>query len=228
MNNFDFSAVSLPCIRRLPQYLQLLYSLQVRGREVVSCTKIAGELGLTSIQVRKDLAATGIVGKPKVGYEIPALIDAIRDFLGLNNASDAFLVGAGCLGGALLGYEGFKEFNLNIVAGFDIIPAKIGTEFHGKPVFDLNKFPDLAERMHILIGVLTVPAAVAQDVTNLMVLSGIRAIWNYTNQKLEVPEIVVVENVNLASSLAVLSSRLSNSLRRSPTNRMKQTAEVEN
>jgi redox-sensing transcriptional repressor len=224
MNEIDIRPVPLPSIRRLPQYLQLLYSLQVRGREVVSCTRIAEELGLVSIQVRKDLAAIGVVGKPKVGYEIPALITAIRDFLGMNNTSEAFLVGAGCLGGALLGYEGFQEFNLNLVAGFDNNPSKYGTEIHGKPIFALDKLPDLAERMHILIGILTVPAAVAQDVANLMVLSGMRAIWNYTPTKLEVPEIVVVEDVKLAASLAVLSSRLSASLRRTPATR---TAAIE-
>ena len=209
-------AVPLPTVRRLPAYLRLLLTLQAHGRDVISCTRIADELGLVSVQVRKDLAATGIVGKPKVGYAIPALITAIRDFLGMNNTSDAFLVGAGCLGGALLGYEGFQEFNLNIVAGFDVNPAKVGTDIHGKPIFSLEKFADLAERMHVLIGILTVPASAAQDSANLMVLSGIRAIWNYTPVKLEVPETVIVEDIKLAASLAVLSSRLAGSLRRNP------------
>lgn len=208
--------VPLPTVRRLPAYLRLLYSLQARGRDVVSCTHIAEELGLVSIQVRKDLAAIGVVGRPKVGYQLPALITAIRDFLGQNNTSDAFLVGAGCLGGALLGYDGFQEFGLNIVAGFDINPAKFGTQIHGREIFDLQKLPDLAERLHILIGILTVPAAAAQDVANLMVLSGMRAIWNYTPVRLEVPDIVIVEDVKLAASLAVLSSRLAESLQRRP------------
>jgi redox-sensing transcriptional repressor len=209
-------SVPLPTVRRLPAYLRLLLTLQARGRDVVSCTHIADELGLVSVQVRKDLAATGIVGKPKVGYAVPALITAIRDFLGMNNTSDALLVGAGCLGGALLGYEGFQDFNLNIVAGFDVNPAKVGTEIHGKLIFPLEKFPDLAQRMHVLIGILTVPAAAAQDVTNLMVLSGIRAIWNYTPVELEVPDTIIVEDVKLAASLAVLSSRLAASLRKNP------------
>jgi redox-sensing transcriptional repressor len=208
--------VPLPSIRRLPAYLRLLYSLQAHGRNVVSATRIAEDLGLVSVQVRKDLAATGIVGKPKVGYEVPTLITAIRDCLGLNNTSDAFLVGAGCLGRALLGYEGFQEFNLNIVAGFDVNPAKIGSEIHGKPIFSLDKLSDLVERMHVLIGILTVPAAAAQDVAHLMVQSGMRAIWNYTSTQLEVPETVIVEDVKLAASLAVLSSRLAASLRKKP------------
>lgn len=92
--------VPLPTVRRLPAYLRLLYTLQTRGRDVVSCTHIAEELGLVSVQVRKDLAAIGVVGRPKIGYQLPVLITAIRDFLGQNNVSEAFLVGTGCLGAA--------------------------------------------------------------------------------------------------------------------------------
>ena len=166
-----------------------------------------------STQVRKDLAVTGIVGKPKVGYSVPQLIEAIQEFLGWNNTTDAFLVGAGSLGRALLGYTGFRDYGLNIVAAFDVDPAKIGLDIHGREVLPLDKLHDLALRMHVLIGVLTVPAAAAQDVATFMVLSGIRAIWNYTPVKLEVPESVVVEDVKLVSSLAVLSSRLAEMLR---------------
>lgn len=208
--------VPLPTVRRLPAYLRLLYSLQARGRDVVSCTHIADELGLVSVQVRKDLAAIGVVGRPKVGYQLPGLIAAIRSFLGQNNISEAFLVGAGSLGGALLGYDGFKEFGLNILAGFDVNPAKIGTEIHGKRIFALDKLPDLVGRMHVLIGIITVPAAAAQGVADALVLSGMRAIWNYTPVKLNVPGTVIVEDVKLAASLAVLSSRLAESLRKNP------------
>ena len=205
--------VPLPTVRRLPVYLQFLYTLRARQRDVVSCTHISEELGLTSIQVRKDLAVTGIVGKPKVGYLVSELIDAIQIFLGWKNTSDAFVIGAGCLGSALLGYDGFKQHGLNLVAAFDIDPAKIGTQIHGKEVFPFEKLHDLAERMHVLIGILTVPAAAAQDATNLMVLSGMRAIWNYTPVKLETPESVIVEDVRLSGSLAVLSSQLAEILR---------------
>jgi len=165
----------LPSVRRLPAYLRFLQSLKAHGRDVVSCTHIADELGLVSTQVRKDLALTGIVGKPKVGYSVPDLIGAIQEFLGWNNTTDAFLVGAGSLGSALLGYSGFQEYGLNIVAAFDVDPAKIGEDIHGREVFPLEKLHDLALRMHVLIGVLTVPATAAQDVATFMVLSGIRA-----------------------------------------------------
>lgn len=204
----------LPSVRRLPAYLRLLQSLRSGGRNVVSCTHIGKELGLVSTQVRKDLAVTGIVGKPKVGYNVPALISAIEEFLGWNSAQDAFLVGVGSLGRALMGYQGFQEYGLRLVAGFDIDPAKVGKEVHGKQVFPLDKLRELAADRHVSLGVLTVPAAAAQDAAQLMVQAGIRAIWNYTPVILEVPASVIVEDVKLSASLAVLSSRLAELLRR--------------
>jgi redox-sensing transcriptional repressor len=205
--------IPLPSVRRLPTYLEYLYRVQAQQRDVVSCTHISEALGFTSIQVRKDLSVTGIVGKPKVGYIVSDLIDAIQRFLGWKNTNDAFVIGAGCLGSALLGYEGFREHGLNLVAAFDVNPKKIGALVHDKEIFPLEKLQDLAERMHVLIGVLTVPAIAAQDATNVMVLAGMRAIWNYTPVKLEVPPNVIVEDVRLSSSLAVLSSRLAEKLR---------------
>ncbi len=211
----DFGRIApLPSVRRLPTYLRLLQTLKARGRDVVSCTHISEELGLVSTQVRKDLAMTGIVGKPKVGYNVQALISAIEKFLGWNNTRDAFVVGAGDLGRALLGYQGFAEFGLRLVAAFDVDPAKIGASVHGKEIFHLDKLRDLALRMHVLMGVLTVPAAAAQEAANFMVQSGMRAIWNYTPVKLEVPSTVIVEDVKLSASLAVLSSRLAEALRK--------------
>lgn len=212
----EIKTAPLPSVRRLPVYLRFLYELRAHGRDVVSCTHIADDLGLVSVQVRKDLAITGIVGRPKVGYQVPELITAIEEFLGWNNTRDAFLVGAGCLGAALLGYEGFAEYNLNVLAGFDVNPAKIGTRINGKEIFPVAKLPDLVKRMHVLIGILTVPTAAAQEAANVMIQAGIRAIWNYTPAQLRVPDNVVVEDVKLAASLAALSSRLADSLRKQP------------
>jgi redox-sensing transcriptional repressor len=204
----------LPSVRRLPAYLRLLQTLRAGGRDVVSCTHIGRDLGLVSTQVRKDLAVTGIVGKPKVGYNVPALITAIEEFLGWTNARDAFLVGVGSLGRALMGYQGFQEYGLRIVAGFDVDPEKVGFEVHGKNVFPFEQLGARAAALRVMVGVLTVPAAAAQDAANVMVRAGIRAIWNYTPVTLELPPTVVVEDVKLSASLAVLSSRLAESLRR--------------
>lgn len=215
-NENAMKSAPLPSVRRLPTYLRLLHELKARGRDVVSCTHIADDLGLVSVQVRKDLAITGIVGKPKVGYHVPELIAAIENFLGWNNTRDAFLVGVGSLGAALLGYEGFSEFNLNLLVGFDKDPKKVNKTVHGKDVLPMEKFANLAKRMRVLIGVLTVPAAAAQEAADVMVRSGIRAIWNYTPVSLRVPDTVIVEDVRLASSLAALSSRLAEALRKEP------------
>lgn len=222
MREVEPKIAPLPSVRRLPAYLRLLHELRDRGRDVVSCTHIAAELDVGSVQVRKDLAVTGIVGKPRIGYHVPELIAAIENFLGWNNASDAFLVGVGSLGAALLGYDGFAEYNLNLVAGFDIDPARIGRSIRGKKVFALEKLPDLTRRMRVLIGILTVPDAAAQAAADAMVAAGLRAIWNYTSVHLRAPESVVVEDVNLAAMLAALSNRLTGSLRQWPA----QTARI--
>ncbi|MDI9585266.1 MAG: redox-sensing transcriptional repressor Rex [Acidobacteriota bacterium] len=206
-------AIPVPALRRLPSYLRLLRTLQGLGREVVSCTHIAEELGLQPTQVRKDLQATGIAGRPKVGYPVQALIDAIEDTLGWRNATEAFLVGAGNLGSALLGYRGFAESGLEIVAAFDVDPAKVGTEIHGKAVLHLDKFADLVRRMHVHIGIITTPGEQAQEVADLMVRSGIKAIWNFAPADITVPDPVILENVSLSASLAVLSNRLETVLR---------------
>ena len=200
--------VPLPSVKRLPHYLRLLRSLQNRGRDVVSCTRIADELRLDPTQVRKDLAITGIVGKPRVGYEMPELIRAIEDFLGWNNVTDAVLVGAGHLGTALLGYRGYNDLGIQTVAAFDIDPDKIGKTVYDREIFHIDRMPDLVERLHIQLGILTVPASAAESAVDLMVASGIRGIWNFTPAQLAVPDTVIVENVNLLASLAVLSSRL--------------------
>jgi redox-sensing transcriptional repressor len=212
VNPKDVKTAPEPTLRRLPSYHHLLKRLELRGRAVVSCTHIAAELKLDPTQVRKDLAVTGIIGKPKVGYEVPMLVEAIESFLGWNNVSEAFLVGAGSLGSALLGYEGFKHYGLNIIAAFDTAPAKIGTRIHGRQVLSVQKLPDLARRMHILIGILTVPGEAAQAAADLMVSGGIKAIWNFAPAALNVPDDVIVENQELSAGLAVLSSKLSAAL----------------
>lgn len=202
------TTISVQALRRLPQYLRFVKVLRAQGREVVSCRRISEELGVDPTLVRKDLASAGISGRAKVGYRTDELVAGVSSFLGWDNTTDAILVGAGNLGLALLGYEGFREYGLNIVAAFDNDPDKIGQEFHGKTILDQKKMTDLVERMHIQIGVLAVPAPVAAEMATMMVLSGIRGIWNFTPVKLEVPESVAVESINLASSLAVLSNRL--------------------
>ncbi|MHB0999559.1 MAG: redox-sensing transcriptional repressor Rex [Armatimonadota bacterium] len=205
---------NLQTVRRLPAYLHLLKSLQSSNREFVSSTHIATALKLEPTQIRKDLALTGIAGKPKAGYSVPALIKAIEEFLCWDNTTDAFLVGAGNLGSALLGYEGFRQHGLNIIAAFDTDQTKIGTMVHDTQILDLTKLPDLAKRMHVHIGIVAVPAEYAQSAADVLVSAGIRGIWNFTPVGLEFPDDIVVQNEDLSTGLAVLSVKLAQALER--------------
>ena len=118
--------ISIPTIKRFPSYLRLLQYYKEKGFSWISATTLAEDLGLTAVQVRKDMAGTGVEGKPKVGFEIAPLIDAIMQNLGWDQPTDAILVGAGHLGGALARYEGFASYGLRIIAVFDNDPVKIG------------------------------------------------------------------------------------------------------
>jgi redox-sensing transcriptional repressor len=182
--------------------------MALAGIPHVSCSAIARALNLDPTQVRKDIEVTGIVGKPKVGYTTVILIRWIEDFLGWNNSKEAFLVGAGSLGSALLGYGKFRQFGLNIIAAFDTDPYKVGQPIHGKEVLHLDKLLDLAQRMHIHLGVIATPAVAAQKVADLMVEGGIRAIWNFAPVHLRVPDFVILQNEDLYYSLASLSYKL--------------------
>jgi redox-sensing transcriptional repressor len=197
-----------PSLRRLPQYHHYLSELKVKGINRVSCSVIGRDLNLVPVQVRKDLQYTGIIGKPKTGYVVTELIHAIETFLGWNNVNEAFLVGAGNLGTALLGHERFSNFGLRIVAAFDTDPAKVGQWIHQKAVLPLDKLADLAQRMSIHLGIITAPAEFAQGIADEMVKGGIQAIWNFAPIRLKVPSHIIVHQEDLYSSLASLSWKL--------------------
>jgi redox-sensing transcriptional repressor len=208
--------VSAPALKRLPLYHRFLKERQAARHETVSCTDIGLNLDLDPTQVRKDLESVGIAGRPRIGYVLAAMLEELEQFLGWSNVNDAFLVGAGSMGSALLGYHKFEQCGLKIVTAFDLDPAKIGGRIHGKCILPLAKLPDLARRMHILIGIITVPAADAQPVADLMVEGGIRAIWNFAPIRLHTPAHVLVHNEDLYCSLAALSQKLFAALHRQP------------
>ena len=197
-----------PSIRRLPSYLHIIRQAQRDGDEYISGTLIAQELNLEPIQVRKDLAITSIVGKPKRGYPVAALVTAIEHFLGWDSIRNAVLVGVGNLGSALMGYPEFQFHGLKIMAAFDKDPAKIGTTVHGVPVLHIDNLESEIDRMGVKIAILTVPSAFAHETGELLVRSGITAIWNFTNVKLKVPERVVVQKEDLSSGYAMLCVKL--------------------
>lgn len=198
-----------PTLRRLPVYHQYLKKMKAeRNVDFISCTQIGNDLKIVPIQVRKDLEITDAVGKPKLGYSVDELIHMIEDFLGWNNTSEAFLVGAGNLGTALLGYNNFKNYGLYIVAAFDNNERKVGTQIEGRQVFPVSKLTEMVRRMNIRMGILTVPAQAAQEIADTMVRAGILGIWNFSPMKIDVPAGIIVQHENLASSLVVLSKKL--------------------
>ncbi|MBQ1455018.1 MAG: redox-sensing transcriptional repressor Rex [Thermoguttaceae bacterium] len=201
----------IPSVQRLPVYLHFLKDLRRGGQRSISCTQIAKQFNQLSVQVRKDLAITGISGRPRVGYKVDELIDAIESFLGWDKETTAFLVGAGSLGSAILGYHGFNEHGLRILMAFDSDPKKIGTTVHGYPVFSPETMGIQAQRYRVDIGILTVPADQAQESANRLVEIGVRGIWNYTPRRLVLPENIVCVDVKLSASFAVLSKRLADS-----------------
>jgi redox-sensing transcriptional repressor len=208
--------VSEPTLKRLPLYHRFLKELLQREQKAVSCTDIGAHLKLDPTQVRKDLEAAGIAGRPRIGYATAAVVDGIERFLGWQKVSEAFLVGAGSMGSALLGYRKFEECGLKIVAAFDSDPRKIGQVIHEKHVLALEKLADLIQRMHVLIGIITVPAAEAQEVAEVLVAGGVRAIWNFAPVRLRVPEHLIVHNEDLYCSLASLSQKLGQALEAHP------------
>lgn len=203
-------SVSINTLQRLPQYLNYLKSLDPDSN--VSSTEIAKVLGLHDVQVRKDLSAVSSGGKPKVGYNVFALMSDLKEFLGYNANKGAIIVGVGNLGRALMSYRGFSEYGLSIIAGFDCDPAVVDSFVDGKKVYSLDAIKDYCLENGVGIGVITTPAHSAQNVADLLVCAGIKAIWNFAPAHISVPDGVLVQNENMACSLALLSKHLNEML----------------
>lgn len=199
---------SLPTIKRLPSYLHVVEAAAREGRDFISGTVIAEELELEPIQVRKDLAITGIIGKPRIGFPVQELIEAINTFLHWNHVHNAIIVGAGHLGSALMGYAEFPRHGLRIIAAFDASPDKIGRNINGVPIYGVDELTNQVHGTAVDLAVLTVPSGYAQEMTDLLVECGIKAIWNFTNVKIKTPEDVVVQKEDLSSGYAVLSVKM--------------------
>ena len=201
----NYKNLSRQALKRLPVYMSYLKSLDPDEVEYISSSAVAAALDLNDVQVRKDLAAVcKTAGIPKRGFVTRDLISGISDFLGYENSTDAILIGAGKLGMALMSYSGFENYGINIVAAFDNHPASVDN----KKVFAIERLPEICRRLKVKIGIITVPASSAQQVCDLLVQSGIMGIWNFAPIHLKAPEDILVQNENMASSLALLSNHL--------------------
>ena len=192
-------------LQRLPFYLSYLKNKYNEGVEYISSPQIAAGLGLSEEQVRKDLALISrSCGKPKMGRSVETLILDLEEYLGYRNTNKAIIVGAGHLGCALLAYQGFAKYGLDIVAAFDNredLPESIS----GVPIYPLEQMSEVVTKLNVSIGIITVPAGAAQSAADGLIAAGVKGIWNFTPICLHTPERVKVRHEDLASSLAVLS-----------------------
>ena len=199
--------ISKAVLKRLPGYLAYLKNIPDSASPYISATALAAALNMGEVQVRKDLAAVSNGGRPKIGYLRESLIEDISQFLGYDNTTDAILVGAGKLGQALLGYSGFEAYGLNILGAFDADPP-VKKNQGGRPVYPMERLESFCDAHMVLMGIITVPAQCAQQVCDRLIQCGIKAIWNFAPVHLDVPDNILVQNENMATSLAVLSMHL--------------------
>ncbi len=201
--------ISKATLARMPLYLHYLQEANVKGVEYISSTALAQSITVSSVLVRKDLEmVSSEAGRPRLGFVVSRLIVDIEKFLGYDNLSDVIIVGAGGLGRAFLGYEGFKNNGLNVVAAFDNNRAIVNGEIFGKPILPMERLQAFVKEKSIRIAVVTVPKHAAQEVANALVDAGIKAIWNFAPAPVRVPKGVLLKTEDLAASLAILAGKL--------------------
>lgn len=191
------SSLSEKTIKRLTLYHFILNECEEEGLEFISSPRIAQLLNIDNSQVRKDIKFVNHNGKCKIGYNVAELKKSIENTLGFKKNKDAFIIGAGNLGTALIKYDDLKDYGLNVLALFDIDTLKVGMTINAKEVFHLSKLPNLAKRLNVEIAILTVPKSVAQGCADFLINSGIKYIWNFTPRVLKVDKKVKVWNENL-------------------------------
>jgi redox-sensing transcriptional repressor len=197
-----------PTVRRLSYYVVYLQELYEKGLHTISSTQIADELSFDPTQVRKDLQYTGIMGQPKIGFDIAPTIQAIKACLHWQECEGAFLVGSGNLGKAIMNYDGIKDLGIRFVAAFDNDPMKIGSFINGIEILDIERLPVLAKIMKVKVAVLAAPVEEAQECADFIIKSGINAIWNLLPCRIKAPENIIIEEAHMLQSLAVLTSKL--------------------
>jgi len=192
-------------IYRLSLYLRCLHRLKANAIRTVSSDALAAAAGVKPTQLRKDLTYFGQFGTRGLGYDVEQLAKMITDLLGTNSLQPVILVGVGNLGLALLSYRGFEQEGFEIIAAFDIDPDRKREKLISQPIHGMEKLPALVSDRGVRMAILSVPAVVAQEVTNQVVEAGITGILNFAPLVLQVPEEVMVNNVNLAIELENLS-----------------------
>lgn len=197
-----------PTLRRLPWYLAYVTTLRKQGQQYVSSTHISAHVGVDASQIAKDLSFLNVKGKTRIGYEVAALENVLRHYLGFAQLHDAVIVGTGSLGTALMRDRGLHRYGLNIVAGFDTNPDIIGGECSGIRIYHVDRLADICRDLDVDIAAITVPVGSAQQVADRCVEAGIHALWNFTPWRIQAPAGVVVQNTSIYAHLALIYNRL--------------------
>lgn len=198
------SSIPRKTVYRLSVYFRCLQRLSNNGLQTVSSEALARAAGVKPTQLRKDLAHFGQFGTRGLGYDVAQLSAMISDLLGHQTLQPVILVGAGNLGSALLSYQGFAREGFEIIAAFDVDPARRRNRSR-MPVLPMTSLPELVRQRSVRMAILCVPAAVAQEVANLLFAAGITGILNFAPIVIHSPDDVMVNNVNLAIELENLS-----------------------
>jgi redox-sensing transcriptional repressor len=193
--------VTVGVAARLSRYLQVLAQSKKMGKDRISSQEIADYTNINATQIRRDLSNFGKFGKRGVGYNVDSLLGEIRKILRTQGQHNIALVGAGHLGHAIASSPIFAEHGIHIAAVFDSDPEKVGQEIGSLAVDDIRRLPVVVREQNIIVGVVAVPAGAAQQVTEQLIGSGVKIIFNYSEALLDVPQDVTVHTSNPAVDL---------------------------
>jgi redox-sensing transcriptional repressor len=192
-------------VYRLSLYYRALQRAKANQVDTVSSAALAKAAGVKPTQLRKDLTYFGQFGTRGLGYNVEALSARLMEVLGTAHLQPVILVGAGNLGSALLKYPGFAKEGFDVAAAFDAAASRLRAKDLGVRVLPMTRMKDFVRENQVRMAILTVPANVAQEVANDLIEAGILAILNFAPIILQVPDNVVVNNVDLAIELENLS-----------------------
>lgn len=202
--------ISTAVIKRLPRYYRYLGELLESGIERISSGELSQKMNVTASQIRQDLNNFGGFGQQGYGYNVEYLYLEIGKILGVDKKHSMIIIGAGNLGQAIANYANFEKRGFVVTGLFDNNPEIYGKIVRGIEVQSTEKLKEFIINNQIEIAALTIPKNEAVKVAEVLIDSGIKAIWNFAHVDLNVPKDVVVENVHLSESLMRLSYNLTN------------------
>lgn len=195
-------------VKRLPRYYRYLSDLAEHNINRISSAELSKRMGVTASQIRQDFNCFGDFGQQGYGYNVKTLREKIGEILGLNKQYSLIIVGAGNLGHALANYTGIEKRGYRIIGIFDNDPNKIGTKIKDISVSDISTLESFCSEHKVDIAVLSIPKSVVKEITERLIASGVKGLWNFSYSELKTPEGIIVENVHLSDSLMTLSYKI--------------------